>query len=91
MTATRSGVLPLVIGAVVHTVAWLAILGTRIAGGDLTCSEESCYRLFLLDLPISLLYAGGDAAAVTIGSFIGGAALWGIVILGLTKALAGHR
>ena len=79
---------PFFVGVAAHTVAWLIVLGPRMSEGLPRCSEASCYMLVGIDFPASLAFVAGEAYAVTYGSLVLGALLWGVVARWLVNRFA---
>lgn len=71
------------VGLVGHLVLWLLVVNFDSTPFDLMCGEISCWVLFVVELPVSLLYISGSAVQVTVGSLIIGSIWWGVVLFGL--------
>lgn len=70
-------------GLLGHLVLWLLVVNFDSTPFDLTCGEISCWVLFAVELPVSLLYISGSALQVTVGSLIIGSLWWGAVLYGV--------
>lgn len=75
-------------GAVVHLLVfwWIVVDDERI--DSLYCIEASCWSLIALDLPVSILFLGGDHKTVTWGSAVAGTLWWGVLAVGLYTVIA---
>lgn len=71
------------VGFAGHLVLWLLVANFDSTPFDLMCGEISCWVLFVVELPVSLLYISGSAVQVTVGSLIIGSIWWGVVLLGV--------
>lgn len=69
------------IGLLVHTVAWAVVVWKYLSRGELACYEGSCYRLIVMDFPVSLLFVAGNS--VGLGSLLLGGLFWGAIARGL--------
>lgn len=70
------------LGCTVHLILWLS---TVFHSGRFACEEDGCWRLVVVELPISLAYIGGNASVVTAGSAVIGSLWWGVVVVVLFR------
>ena len=78
------------VGVFLHFIVWGANVAS-LSDGSVGCQESECFRLIMLELPVSLIYVGGDHVLVTRCSAVLGSLWWGALAIILARLVRWAR